>query len=908
MTTDNTAADTTWRPGRRFLLRVAGLPVDTLHGLRCPGGVRWAEDVLAAEEELAGAGRELSEVLHALVPAAESQADDAGRRALLAMRRDVFNNRVPAAGASALALVEALDPVAAARTRSWLTNRGELDRLREAGGRTLRAELAECRAALRDLVAEPRLRHGLQLASPTLERRLDAYARSASDGRPDKRTRKVERSLLSYLYRTVCKTSPFSSFTGVALGTFVEGDDPSVRLDPTWRSRARINVVVLARVAERVLASPALRADLPVRLASGWGGDERRVRYVRRWVTAGDDDAAVTFDSVRDRLFYLRRSGTLDRIITLLGTGEPRYGDLVEWLDSTYGSGAGPAEQYVSALLTLGLIRVPCLETDVHTGDPLRSFQESLRGLERPWADALAEELGAAASLVDDFPDADTAGRARILRDLRDRLERAQRLLGDDPAALPQTLLYEDVDAGANVSCGMGAWTGRDGGALRSVERILPAFDLTLPQRLTFKGFFVARHGRGGRCDDLLGLVHDFHEDFFDQYLSFTSKRVPFDAEGEYVPEENWLGLGEIKALDRARRAFVAGMRELWSRHAGDGDLVLTDEYLRPVAAELEGLRAPFTPQSHHLQVASEGGEPLLVLNRSYGGLSFPFSRFTHVWDEGGGPGVCDALREQAAGLTPPGAVLAELTGGPVTSNLNLHGRLTEYQIVCPGETSTVPEERRIHLDDLRLEHDAREDRLVLRSKRLGREVIPVYLGYLVPLALPETPRTLLLLSPTSMAPLDVWAGVPAGPARQGVARRPRVRHGDLVLARRGWSTTGAFLPLSPADASEEARFLAWRRWRRLHGLPARVFATVSGGPPGAAGTKPQYVDFDSPLSLAAFAALVKSDEDRVELREALPTEDAPHAVSDRGGHVAELSVETYTTTRHTEETAPCPM
>ncbi|MEV7996836.1 lantibiotic dehydratase [Streptomyces sp. NPDC086077] len=901
---------TSWQPGRRFLLRVAGLPIETVRDLRCPDSVRWADDVLSAEEHLLERGRELSDVLHALVPAAERTfPDDQGgrRRHLLSLRRDIFNNRLPKGTTSALDLIEALDPAVAERTRGWLDGRRALDELHRRGAALIGGELAETRGVLQTLLDEERLRHGLLLASPTLEARLEPYVRLGAGMRPDKRLRKIERSVLSYLYRTVCKTSPFSTFTGVALGTFDEGDDPSVRLRAEWRGRVRPNVVVLARFAEQILASPALRADLPVRLASGWGSDDHRVRYVRRWVTTGDDDAAVTFDAVKDRLFFLRRSGTLDRLIALLSEREPRYRELVDWLCAEYGADAQLGESYVSALLQLGMIRVPCLDTDVHTADPLRAFQDALRAVERPWAAELAAELDTAASLIDAYPHANTAGRAQLLRRLRVCLGDAQRLLGAHEVALPQTLLYEDADAGDDVSCGLGAWTGADGGALRSVERILPAFDLTLPQRVTFKGFFLARYGKGGRCDDLLGLVHDFHEDFFDQYLSFSAKRVPFDAKGDYVPEENWLGLTEIKALDRGRQAFIGRMRALWAEHDGEADVVLEDGHLAEVAAELGGLDSPFTPQSHHLQVTSEDGERLLVLNRSYGGLSFPFSRFTHVWDDGPAPAVSDLLREQAARLTPPGTVLAELTGGPVTSNLNLHGRLTDYQIVCPGEASSVPEDQRIHLDDLRLEHDEAEDRLVLRSRRLDCEVIPVYLGYLVPLALPETPRTLLLLSPTSMAPLDVWAGVPHGPAHQGVTRRPRVRHGNLVLARRGWSTTAASLPIRPAGTPEDEVFLAWRRWRREHRLPARVFATVSSGPRGGAGAKPQYLDFDSFLSLTAFEALVKSPDDRVELREMLPAENGLHVVSERGSHVAELSVETFTATRRTEENAPWP-
>src|SRR5690606_22068539 len=159
-------------------------------------------------------------------------------------------------------------------------------------------------------------------------------------------------------------------------------------------------------------------------------------------------------------------------------------------------------------------------------------------------------------------------------------------------------------------------------------------------------------------------------------------------------------------------------------------------------------------------------------------------------------PEFSDVLREEIAARRPDGAVFAEITGGPVSSNLNLHGRLTGHQIVCPGETGSVPEEDRIHLDDLYVEHDERAGRLVLRSHRLGREVVPVYLGYLVPLALPEIPRTLLLLSPSTMAPVDVWAGVPEGEPVDGVTRRPRVRHGHVVVSRRSWTADAEVLPV----------------------------------------------------------------------------------------------------------------
>ncbi|SMQ14578.1 Lantibiotic dehydratase, C terminus [Streptomyces sp. Ag82_O1-12] len=890
-----------WALSRRCMLRLAGLPIEMVQALRCPDTRRWADLVLDEEERLTAAGADLSELLHPLV---NRHPDDRARRDLLRLRRDLFNNRMPATPDADLALLTLISASAADGVALWLDARRALDELRAEGAGLLERELAATRAELRVLAGEERLRLGLLLASPTLEAQLDRFVRS-DPARPDKRGRKIERSLLAYLYRTACKTSPFSTFTGVALGEFAPptSDDAfGLELPSTWSSHPRLNTVVLGRFADRIAADPVRRADLPLAPASGWVRDDDRVRYVRRWVAAGDDTAAVTFDAVRDQLFFLRRSGTLERMLARFEERPTmRYQELVHWLGTDAGAEPEECERYLAALLDLGMMQVPTLHTDVHSPDPLKSFRDAVSALDRPWGRQLAAALDAPIACIDRYPAADAATRRALLSDLRSGLGAALEAVGEGGAALPQTLLYEDVRVGDEpVPVAGSAWEKAVADPLRRLEAAMPAFDLTLAQRITFTGFFVTRYGRGGRCDDLLKLVHDFHEDFFDQYLTVVSRRKRFDDDGTHLAEENWLGLPGITALDRARERFVEGMRRAWDgREDGDDELLLDAGLLAEVAAELGPQKAEFTAQTHFLQPAAQDGEPLLVLNQSFGALSFPFSRFTHCFDPPAGagarsPSLSDVLRRSARELQPEGTVFAELTGGPVSSNLNLHGQLADYEIVCPGETSSVPEENRIHLDDLCLRHDEESDRLVLHSTRLQRKVVPLYFGYLVPIALPEIPRTLLLLSPTSRARLDLWDGVPEGRPDRGVTFRPRVRHDSIVLSRRSWTVTVRDLPLPTPHTAEDEAFLDWNRWRRGHRIPRRVFASFTRG--GAGGSKPQYVDFDSPLSLGAFHSLAKDPGATVVLREMLPDEDNLPARSGRGRHVAEIAVETFTT------------
>ncbi|MGF1429240.1 lantibiotic dehydratase [Kitasatospora sp. LaBMicrA B282] len=909
--------------GRHFMLRVGGLPIEAVHGLRAPDSLAWAEQLLTEEERLAALGARLSDQLAVLVKGAVTPER---RRALLGLRRQVFNGRLPSRPAEVLALARGIGGPTGELLTEWLLARQRLDRLAARGPAVLAADLTATRRELHRLAERDELRLGLLLASPTLADRISVQLGDPA-ATPDKRARKMERSVLSYLYRTACKTSPFSTFTPVAPGRFDTGDDVpdggELRLGAGRSSHPRLNVVVLARLAELIAADPVRRRDLPLAPASGWELTDDRIRYVQRSVTAADAATPVSFDAARDRLFFLRLSGVLEQLLALFAERPRiRYGELAELLrDQTRGSTAD-AEHYLHALLDVGMLQLPALAVDVHTTDPIRAFQAALRELDRPWADAVARQLAGPAELIERYPAADATARQELLARLRAELAGLRARLADglaEPPALPQTLLYEDVAAGA-VSAGAADWAELAARPLDELAAILPLFDLGLAQRLTLKGFFLARHGRGGSCPDLLQLVHDFHEDIFNQYLQFTALKPAQGPDGGYPPEENWLGLPELTALDRARAELAERMRQKW--RAGGAEVVLEPADLAAVADELAPLSGRFAPHSHFVQPAVPvTGEPLLVLNHSYGGLAFPFTRFTHCFaaPDGGvveGPdgadgadcadgadgadgaplddgGLVAELRAALRAAQPPGTVFAEVTAGAATTNLNLHARLTDYEIVCPGETSTAPADARLQLDDLTVAHDPVADRLLLRSKRLGREVVPLYLGYLVPMVLPEIPRSLLLFSPTSRVTPELWRGVPTGPAEDGVTRRPRVRYGRLVLHRRSWTAAPEALPQPRPGQREAERFLDWQRWRRRHRLPAQVFARVlpvAGEQVG--GSKPQYLDFASPLSLLALDGLLSGGPVRLLLEEMLPGDHELPVRSAQGRHVAELALE----------------
>lgn len=890
-----------WTNTDVFMLRVGGLPWSAVRPLSCDGTAAWASSVLDRETALRERAEAVSDMIEPLV----TEYDHQTRRVLLDLRRDVFNFRLPRNRPRLAPVLEGLPETVREAVRAWIDEREELDRRLAEGADLLAGELSEQRAHLRELADDPRLRHGLLLASPSLERYLPAYL-DAGPGPLSKRARKIERSLLEYVFRTACKTSPFSTLTSVAAGRFEPARGRVLEADPRGlrgRSHVRVNIAALGRLASAVSEDWDRLTDLPVALSSGHSLDRERVRYVRRTKLNGDADEPAEFESLREELFFISHSGFLNEVMEVL-EHEPgiRLGDLLDRLSEPGGRAPEELRAYLRALIRLSLLTLPSLDVDIHSDDPLGGFRDGLAALGRPWADTLVKELDHVAGLVRAYPTAGTEER----RDLRDAvhasLSRALESLVPDAAPLARGVLYEDVslpelDARADEEL----WNDTLLRDLRELTGILPLFDMMLPHRLVLLGFFRARYGDEGVCEDVLKFVHEFHLDIYDQFLQAGARRDDFDENGEYVPLDNWLRMPEVDALNDARTELIGRMRRAYAALPDpDDELVLDDDFMAAVADRLPPSVQQLDSRSFFLQVAEHEDRALGVVNRSYSGLTLLYSRFLHCFQRTGEPGLVDELRRTLLRVCPEGAVLAELTGGYDSTNLNLHPPVTEYEIVCPGESSSRPEPECVRVEELQIRHSA-ELGLHLYCPRIDRTVIPVYLGFLMPLALPEVQRALLLFSPTAMAPLDLWQGTDKPLGDAPIGGHPRVRYRDLVLARHTWKMTPSHLPRRDGEHSDAEWFLSWQRWRRDNGLPRRVFAAVdkAGGGGGDDAdnaathpTKPQYVDFDSFFSLQLLDHMTAGAGHRVVMTEMLPGPDELWFQGEDGPYVTEQTVE----------------
>ncbi len=882
------AEQATWHLVPRFMLRVGGLPFETADRLTAPRSAAWADEVLDGEARLRADGARLSDLLEARV--AGHLEDPKARRLLINLRRDVFNGRAPRGLDRAAELLPADE---AAALSEWVTARAAHEELLRAGTQVLAEETAACREELRRITASTDLRLGVQLSSPTLDEHLDAYLGRAAERRLSKRERRMERSLLEYLYRTACKTSPFSTLTSVCVGTLTDGGEAAgAALEveaESWdkRSTTRLNVAVLSRLSVLMADTPAARGDLPVRATGGLEVHRDRVRYLRRLRESGDEDAAVTLDTVHENLFYLPTGDLLADVLALLADGATlRFDDLVEGLcDRREGRPADEVAEYVAALLRLGLLVVPGLRLDIHDPDPVASYRRGLAALQAGWADRVGETVGRLGDLVAEFAGAGADRRRDLLAAIADGVREAHGVLGRDDLPVLRTLVYEDTTLpAARVTADRGRWEGDLLPDLRRLAPLMPAFDANEVRRLVTRGFFAIRYGAGGRCEDVLSFAHEFQQDFYDNYNQRLMRHQRFDGR-EPQTYDNWFRQPEITGVDAARAQAAAEIaRRMAERTAAgtgpEAELELDDSFLDAVAAHLPQHDPSLRSLSFFLQIAENGRTPRAVVNRVYSGLTLLFSRFAHLFDAA----LPDALRDALDRQVPDGAVFAELRGGYDATNLNLHPVVTPYELVCPGETSFRPEDEQIPVEDLVIEHDPGEDRLLLRSRRLGVEVIPVYLGFLLPMALPEVQQVLLNFSPTTMVQLDLWSGT--GLAGEAAATLPRVTLGNLVLQRRTWRVPAEELPEHATGADDAERLLTWRRWQRAHGLPRRVFVALGGE------HKPQYVDFDSQMCVNLLETAARGTTSTVVFSEMLPGPGEQAVQGDGQSRVSELTVE----------------
>jgi lantibiotic biosynthesis protein len=711
----------------------------------------------------------------------------------------------------------------------------------------LERDRARLRARLRALVARPEVREAVFVASPSLDEALEIWQKE-----PDsKQGRKLEPAVVSYISRAAARATPFGLFAGWTTGTI----DAQTRLHLQARERyqrhSRLDVDYLWALAEAVERDPQLRKIFMYEPNSSLYEAAGRVRLAE--ARLGDDGRSYHLVAV-DKTPYLtaaleRAQGgaALEAVAEVLVDGEISQAE---------------AEEYVAELADNQL-----LVTDARplvTGDePVHGLVASLSN--HPETAQMGERVGEARAALEAI-DAEGLGASP------DRYRAVASVLGELPAQLDLSRLVQ-------------------------VDLVKPAQQATLGRRV------VAEITRGVRILHQLALpqgpdgLSRFREEFLRRY---ETREIPLV---EALDEETGIGFERSNSPLAEASPLLAGLPfrggDLQARGWAGRDVLLLGKLAQALAeraseialeaSDLEALasqqRRPL-PDAFYVRatVAAESDRAIAqgafrVLLHFLGGPpgAALLGRFCHPDQT-----LHEFVRAhlQAEEARRPERLFAEIVHLPDgrIGNTMCRPVLRDYEIPYLGR-SGAPADRQIPVTDLLV--SVRDGRIVLRSRRLEREVVPrLTTAHNEEWRNLGVYRFLCALQRQDAVPWLAWDWGPLNEA----PFLPRVVSGKLVLRRARWNVTEAELRAlgQVRGAGQFAAVQAWRAERRL----PRYVALVALADPD----RELVIDLDNVLSVAALAHQLRGRRQAV-LVEMFPGPDALCVTGPEGRFVHELVV-----------------
>lgn len=678
----------------------------------------------------------------------------------------------------------------------------------------LAADRARLRERLGAIVAAPEIRAALFVGSASLEERLADWQRDP-DSKPG---RKAERSVIRYFLRWTARPTPFGLFAGCATGTI--GDKTTLFVEERSENRrhTRLDMDYLCMLTDALEREPPVRETLKYRPNSSLYQAAGRLRYAEARVKDRVRSHHLVAVELTDYLLATlerARGGALPRTLAAaLADADPEIS-----LDE--------AAAYINELIDSQIL-VSDLSPTVTGPEPLEGVIARLR------------ECGAAPQAVDNLElvraaieaiDRDGLGvEPQRYRDIAELLEKL-------PAKVEMKTLFQVdmVKPGAGVTLGPEPVAEIANGA-RVLHRL---FGRGRQNRLaSFRQAFVKRYE-----DREVPLVEALDEEVgvgFERSTAPSAEASPL-LDGLLFPslpdETTRWGEREALLLRKFEEARATGAREV----------VLTSEDLeRLEPGDLPPLPDAFAAMGRLVaesEAALARGEFQVLLNSVAGPSgAILLGRFCHA-DDVLQEHVKAHLRAEEA--LHPDAVFAEIVHLPEgrIGNILLRPLLRDYEIPYLGR-SGAPEDRQIPVNDLHV--SVVGDRIILRSARLGREVLPrLTSAHNYSLRSLGVYKFLCALQQQGVVGGLAWSWG----ALESARFLPRVRVGKAVLSRARWLVDRKELE-ALGKVQEAALFQAVQKWRAQRELPRLVVL--------ADGDNELVIDLDNVLSVETFANLVK--------------------------------------------------
>jgi len=696
----------------------------------------------------------------------------------------------------------------------------------------LQRDTSRLRTRLRQWVEAPLIQESLFIASPALVESLHYWLEDADS----EQGRKVERTLVRYFARMAGRGTPFGLFAGLSMGR--PGAVTRLRLAPreALRRHTRLDMDYVCALVEKVRQEPAVRDQLSYVPNSSLYLAAGRLRYMEMRHTGRERTyhlVAVEPSTYLDATLARARSGaSLEALAEALTVDDADVG-------------REDARAFIVELIESQVL-VPTWAPPLTGPEPVPALLASSAGLSA--LEPVRAKLAAAHEALGRIDAAPPGVSVESYREV------ARMLQGlPVPAELPRLFQVDMLRAAEEASLSPRVVEACEE-AIEVLHRLSVNSGVTSPLA-RFQQRFVARYET--RAVPLLEALDD------EAGIGFTAEGGTGSGTGPLLQGFAFplLHEGDGRFPGGAHwRRLLTRLESCWREKSQE--LVLTEDDLRA----LESKDAPPLPEAFSLVATVVGastedvdkGAYRLVLESVSGPSgAVMLGRFCHA-DPALEAATRDYLRAEEA--LRPEALFAEVVHLPEgrMGNVICRPALREHDLVFLGQSGVAPEHR-LEMSDLWL--SVERGRLVLRSRKLGREVIPrmTHAHNYFSLGLGAY-RFLGQLQQQGVQGLAFsWGPLTHAPFL------PRVTYGRVVLALARWRVESDVLKTWGA-ARGSARYVALQHFRRQARLPRWVCLQE--------GDNQLPIDLDNVLSVDTFVQLARNRPGGVTLEELYPTPD----------------------------------
>ncbi|MEO9869284.1 lantibiotic dehydratase [Ekhidna sp.] len=734
------------------------------------------------------------------------------------------------------------------------------------------------REELKEIVKSDVLRKGLLLSSKSLLNQLESYiSKPAVEFR--KKEFQTEKSLLQYLSRIYTKTSPFSTFTNLAISEFKDssGFQGSHSNEPNKVSgHIRLNNLLLKYLFDLFKNYRDLYILLPLR------PNPTITLEVDSFVYLTNHNNIESFQRIP-------QNPVIDYILNEVSRSSQGFlfGELINKMVVDVDADPSEIEDYVKQLLDFGFLEYNFQVSGV---DPdwdkkLASVLHPEITSKVPIINELIEQLKKIRNLGVTYAQSELNQRKAILEEAfqsfrsicmkihkkaglpeeereteKERLEKWNKRKSDGKEKTeasgpveksdeeeafrhetytlfsfkPEQIFYEDTIRNSSISLNKES-SEQIIGKLAELLNHLRLFKGHTEEKEKMKTYFLEKFPQVQ--PNVLTFYESYYRDIKKPEKEVEEKKKE-ELNAKKTPQSDELSNSSEKNTSKSQhknisQSWQSAIKEVLNPSPSKTCVEIDDIKKLNSKVGFSGTQEVKNSYGAFLQFFEENGEMKAVVNSTFSGYGKMLSRFLHIFDDE----VTDTVRKWNESQCN-NALFAEDCDSSYF-NANLHPPLMPFEIRMPGSHNSLDSENQIPVTDLKIKYDDLEDRLKLVSKKKKKEVNVFDLGFQGHLG--RSQLFLLLEKFTKAEHLSPAVLVQAINNEVALQYRkkegeqnktlifPRIVYGDqLILQRKTWTVAKEVLPFKESTESGWQSFRKVNEWRLNLNLPEEVFVFIN--------------------------------------------------------------------------------